>query len=183
MMWDEIVTWWNTLWIDPKPAATAIGGFVAAFLIFLLKDYFWQKRFARTQKKVELRQQQLDKLYAPLYLFYRETYVRFYTWRKENPDTKVAPQPFFKAKEQEERVVNLFAENAGYASQTLLRWWTAFRAQDEKQKRKELRNILIEIVVKEYQDLRKDLDLDYDKSELKTGQYLIGDEVGNHNRD
>jgi len=171
-MWNDIINWWLTLWVDQKPVATALAGFIAAFLLFLIKDYFWQKRFLRIQQRLALQQQQLDKLYSPLYSSFREAYSRFQSWKNANPDTELPLQPFFKTKEQEENLSRLFVENSGYASQTLLRFWTDYKAHDDdKEKRNELRKKVISTLIREYNLLRQQLKLDFDKTEIKTGEF------------
>lgn len=170
-MFEDIVNWWKTLWVDHKPAATAVAGFVSAFLLFLVKDLIWQPRYARAQKRIEFWQKQLDVFYAPLYALYREAYVRYYDWRRQNPDTRLKPQPFFVSLEDETEVAKLFAESPGYASQLLLRCWSDFSAADEPSQKHQRRHCMIVCIVREYNQLRKHLDLAYDSEEIQSGEF------------
>jgi len=168
---DDIVNWWKTLWTDHKPVATAIAGFAAAFLMFLIKDAIWQRRVSRLEKREQLQQRQLDNFYSPLYRFYRESYARFDYWRTKNPETTLERQPFFEPQNGETLVENIFAERSTYASQELIGLWSEFKATDDKVERNRRRQLLLHTLIKEYHGLRKGLSLDYDKGELSTGEF------------
>jgi hypothetical protein len=170
-MWNEIANWWRVLWTEQKPAATAIAGFVAAFAMFLIKDAIWQRRVSRLEKREQLQQKQLDNFYSPLYRFYRESYARFDYWRAKNPETTLERQPFFEPQSGETLAENIFAEHSTYASQTLITLWSEFKATDDKVEKIRRRQLLLNTLIKEYQTLRKGLSLDYDKSELSTGEF------------
>jgi hypothetical protein len=170
-MWEDIVKWWKALWVDHKPVATAIAGFASAFLMFVIKDAIWQRRVTREQKREEFQQKRLESFYAPLYRFYREAYARFDYWRAQNPDTKIERQPFFEPTTAESFAENLFAEQAGLASQDLLGLWADFMAINDKVEKNRRRNALVEKVVKEYNVLRQELKLDYNENELNTGTF------------
>ncbi len=170
-MSDEIVNWWKTLWTDNKPVATAIAGFVAAFLMFLIKDAIWQRRVSGLEKREQLRQKQLDNFYSPLYRFYRESFARFDYWRGKNPDTTLERQPFFEPQSDETLAEGVFIEHSTYASQALISLWSEFKATDDKLERNRRRHLFLTTLIKEYHGLRKGLSLDYDKGELSTGEF------------
>jgi hypothetical protein len=170
-VWDSVVDWWKSLWIEQKVPAAALAGFIAAFVLFLIKDALWQSRVVRVQKRSEFQQKQLDFFYAPVYRLYCQAYVRFQVWQQENPDTKLSPQPFFEPNDDESFVEKLFAEHPSYASPEVLRLWAAFRAVDGGAEKNDRRRAMISVLIKEYNLLRKELRLEYDKSELKTGEF------------
>lgn len=170
-MWTEIIRWWQTLWTDPTIIGGAIAGFISALVMFLFGDVIWKSRMERVKAKAEFRQKQLDCFYAPLYRFYREAYARFDAWHKANTDTQLARQPFFDGGDDEIFVENILAEHPGYASQLLLRQWAAYMATADKTERHNRRQVFIATLIKEYHALRRKLDLDYDKEELKTGVF------------
>lgn len=171
-MRNEIVNWWRVLWTEQKPVATAIAGFVAAFAMFLIKDAIWQRRVSRIDKRYELKQRQLENLYSPLYRFYRESYSRFDSWRANNPDTTLERQPFFQP-EGESFVERLIAQHSAYASTELIRLWADLNATDDKPEKLKRRKVFVETMIREYQELRKSLKLDYDRDELARGQFKI----------
>lgn len=170
-MWTEILKWWNSLWTDPTIVGGAIAGFIAAFIMFLIGDVLWKSRVERVKVQTEFRQKQLDLFYAPLYRFYREAYARFDSWKRENADTKLGRQPFFESSEDETFVEKILAEHPGYASQLMIQLWAAYKVTKEKGEKIRRRQAVITALVKEYQGLRRRLDLDYDENELKSGEF------------
>jgi hypothetical protein len=170
-MWTEVIRWWQSLWTDPTIVGGAIAGFISALVMFLFGDVIWKSRMERVKTKTEFQQKQLDCFYAPLYRFYREGYARFDTWHKVNADTQLARQPFFDDDKDETFVVKILAEHPGYASQLVLRQWADYMATTDKTQRNNRRQAFIATLIKEYHALRRKLDLDYDKDELKTGVF------------
>jgi len=170
-MWENILNWWQVLWVDHKPVATAIAGFISALLIFVLKDAVWQSRVTRLQKLEDFRQKQLEKFYAPLYIFYRESYSRFDYWHSQNLDTVLEKQAFFEAKDAEKFVESLFTEQSVYASKELIILWTNFKAVNDKVEKKKRRSFFVEELIKEYNSLRKDLNLNYSEKEVISGVF------------
>lgn len=168
-MWTEFIKWWGSLWTDSTIVGGAVAGFISALILFLIGDVIWKSRVERVKTQTEFRQKQLDSFYAPLYRFYREAYARFDTWKNENADTKLIRQPFFESGDDESFVEKILAEHPGYASQLMLRLWAEYKATKEKGERIKRRQTMITTLVKEYHELRRKLDLDYDKNELKTG--------------
>lgn len=169
-MWSDIVEWWKAVWTDYKIVAGAISGFIVAFLMFVIRDAIWQRRTDRIKRRTDFREKQLDKFYSPLYLYYREAYARFDVWKTQNPDTLLSRQPFFSdgSTDVEDTI---FKEASGYASQSLLKLWSEFKASSEKQERSQRRDLMIKSLVREYQALRRDLGFDCDENELKTGEF------------
>lgn len=172
-MWEDIVSWWKTLWTDHKPVATAIAGFAAAFVMFLIKDAIWQRRVNRVEKREQLQQKQLDNFYSPIYRFYRESYARFDYWRTNNPDSTLERQPFFDVQNSEVLMENIFAEHSTCASQELVVLWSDFKATDDKLEKIRRRKLVLKTLIKEYHRLRRDLGHDYDRVELSTGEFAV----------
>lgn len=170
-MWTDLLNWWYSLWADAAVVGGAVAGFVSALTMFLIGDVIWKSRIERVKSQAVFRQQQLDKFYAPLYRFYRESYTRFDLWKKEHPDSRLARQPFFESDENEVFAERIFAQHPGCASQTVLRLWSSFRASTDKNLRNTTRHEMIIALIKDYQLLRKQLGLDYSKSELKRGEF------------
>lgn len=171
-MWTELITWWESLWTDPKVTGRAVAGFISALAMFFIAEVIWKSRRERVKTQTEFQQKQLDCFYAPLYRFYREAYARFDAWKKENADTKLTRQPFFESGEGESIVEKVLAEHPGYASQKMLRLWAEYKATKEKNERIKRRQAMIVTLVKEYHELRRKLDLDYDENELRTGIFV-----------
>lgn len=113
----------------------------------------------------------MDNFYSPLYLYYRQAFLRFDTWKRDNPKTQLQRQPFFEGSDDAKIDEKIFNENAGYASQRIIQLWTKSQSLSSKRERNTERKEMIEILVKEYQDLRRKLGLDYDQDELKTGEF------------
>jgi hypothetical protein len=167
----DIVEWWKAVWADYKIVAGAIAGFIVALLMFVIRDAIWQRRTDRIKRQTDFREKQLDKFYSPLYLYYREAYARFDAWKTQNPESVLSRQPFFdEASTDVEETV--FKDASAYASQSLLKLWSEFKAAYEKQERTTRREIMVKSLVKEYQTLRKNLGFDYDENELKTGEFI-----------
>jgi hypothetical protein len=172
-MLNEILNWWKTLWTEQKIVAGVFAGFISAFLMFLIKDAIWQSRVIRLQRKTDYRQKQLDYFYSPLYRYYRQAYSRFDTWKRINPNSQLTRQPFFDSTEDEAVEEKIFSEHSSYASQLMLQLWSEFKATDENTERSIRRERMIRTLVKEYQDLKRKLDFEYDKDELKNGEFKI----------
>ena len=170
-MIEEITRWWLHLWSDPKIFGAAIGRLLTGLTLFLLSE-IWRNRSARAKLQEDRSQQRLNELYAPLYSFYRESYTRFERWRAKNPGTLAEQQPFFRNEEDESMVTTLLNERAGLASQQLIVSWTALRAGGSSIEKQHCRSRLVQIIVKDYQKLRRDLGLDYDQHELLSGNFI-----------
>ena len=170
-MWTEVIRWWQSLWTNPTILGAAIAGLISAFVMFLLGDVIWKSRMERVKTQEEFRQKQLDCFYAPLYRFYREAYARFDAWHKANADTQLVRQPFFHNGKDETFVEDILAEHPGYASQLMLRQWADYIAASDKMERHNRRQVFITTLIKEYHTLRRKLNLDYDKDELKMGVF------------
>lgn len=168
---EDFLNWWKNLWTDYKPVATAFAGFVSALLIFIIRDAIWQKRVNRVQRREDLLQKQLDNFYAPLYIFYREAYARFDYWHSQNPETILEKQPFFEPKDAESFVEKLFSEQPGYVSKELIRFWANFKAVSDKSEKNRRRFFFVEKLIKDYNNLRKELRLDYSEKEILSGKF------------
>jgi hypothetical protein len=167
----DFINWWQTLWVDATIIGGAIAGFISALIMFLLGDVIWKTRMEHVKSKREFWQKQLDQFYAPLYRFYREAYTRFHYWKLGNPETSISRQPFFESGQNEIFVEKIFAKHPGYASQSILRLWADFSTIEDKELRNAQREKFVFTLIKEYQELRRKLDLDYDKAELESGEF------------
>jgi hypothetical protein len=170
-MSSEIINWWKSLWSEQRVVAVALAGLIAALIMFIVRDAFWQTRITRKQRRLDLWRNQMDNFYSPLYLYYRQAFLRFDTWKRDNPKTQLQRQPFFEGSDDAKIDEKIFNENAGYASQRIIQLWTKSQSLSSKRERNTERKEMIEILVKEYQDLRRKLGLDYDQDELKTGEF------------
>ena len=162
-------SWWNSLWTDATVVGGAIAGFISSAVMFILGDMIWKTRVEKIKSKKSYQVSQLNNVYAPLYRFYREAYVRFDRWKEQNPDSALSRQPFFEPGHDEIFVKDILSEHTGYASQKLIQQWTDYVSTEENSLKKSYRLSLVTVIVKEYHGLLKKLKLDYDKTELKTG--------------
>ena len=170
-MWTEFLTWWQTLWTDATIIGGAIAGFFAALIMFLLSDVIWKSHIERVKQKHTLREKQLTDLYAPLYSFYKQAYIRFDVWKRENPDTTLNRQPFFEEGLNESEVHELMTEHAGLASPSLLNAWLNYSETNDKSTQGHLREIMIREIIVDYHKLRKQLKIEFDKDEMKQGMF------------
>ena len=162
--------WLPRFWDDPSVLGGAIGGFISAFVMFVIGEVLWKSWVAKRKAQVEYEQKRLDSFYAPLYGFYCEAYLRFDAWKAQNPSSKLDRQPFFDPGNDESHAHSIIAAHTGYASQLILRLWSEYQvsADDERSSR---RNNLVSALIKEYHGIRRTLHLDYDKVEIETGAF------------
>ncbi|MEZ2366387.1 MULTISPECIES: hypothetical protein [Bacillus] len=136
---------------------------------FLLLHYFIEPRKEKKRKKSE----KFKNFYAPLYMMINAR-LSFVIFRAKHDDSNLENVYFNDAGSpafiNNNYVIKFIIENSAYASIELLnelelyiRDVTEMDDSSEKNKR------LIGIIVKEYQQLRKELKMEYDKNELKTG--------------
>ncbi len=172
-MWTDIISWWKALWTEQKIVAGALSGFIAAFIMFLIKDALWQSRFVRIQRMTDFRQKQLDNFYSPLYQYYQQAYARFDYWKKENATSELPRQPFFDSTEERKFEEKIFTDHSGYASQQILQLWSAFNATSDNVERNKRRELMVRAIVKDYQKLKKQVGLENNEEELKTGTFKL----------
>lgn len=170
-MWPDIINWWKNLWSEQRVVAVALAGLIAALVMFIVRDAFWQTRVTRRQRRLDLWRNQIESFYSPLYMYYRQAFIRFDTWKSENPETRLQRQPFFETIDDAKVEEKIFNESAGYASQRMIQYWTSFQSLSSKVDKNNQRNEMVRELVKEYQNLRRKLGLDYDEDELKTGHF------------
>lgn len=170
-MWADFLQWWQSLWTDATIIGGAVAGLLSSMTMFLLGDIIWKTRVEKIKNETEFQQKQLNFFYAPLYIFYRESYARFASWKQENPDTNLVSQPFFRAGQDISFVQKIFSEHPGYASQPILLAWTDLNATDNKAVKQLHQENLVYLLIKEYHDLRRKLKLSYDKYELAEGVF------------
>jgi hypothetical protein len=168
-MWSEVWRWWTSLWADPKIFGAAAGALFTGIALLLLREG-WQHRSTQSTRRRDLAKSRLDALYGPLYVFYREADAHFETWRRANPGTQLKKQPFF-SKRGEGFVKDMFETKSSYASQALIVQWVELQSAADHEEERERRASFIETVVREYQGLRRELELDYDKGELFSGEF------------
>ncbi|MGR5996622.1 hypothetical protein ACT7DF_06215 [Bacillus cereus] len=143
------------------PAIVALGTFV-------LLHFVIEPRKERKRKRKE----KFKELYSPLYMIInaRLSLIRTHGRRngaKELYFSDAGSPPFI----NDNYMIEFTLENSSYASFKLLNELDAYirscteSGGGDHEKVEEL----IKIVVKEYQQLRKELKLEYDKSELETG--------------
>ncbi|WP_226087468.1 hypothetical protein [Mesobacillus sp. S13] len=148
--------------MDVKLISVLISGSVALF-IAVLNHFIITPYKERKNRKRE----QLKHLYAPLYGIINvrvklviEMSMRAKKLMLGNVDNKEYQSGVFMEK--------FIIEKSGYCSDELLEAWIEYSSQFGEFK-KETTERLVVAVVKEYNQLKKDLNLPYNKEELKTG--------------
>lgn len=168
-MWNEIFGWWNSLWTDPRIFGAAIGGLVTGLILLLLGE-MWRNRSAEMKWRKELSQARLNQVYGPLYKIYRSAYARFEVFKRLNPGTQVERQGFFEAND-ETTTGEILSQNPSHASQTLIEQWVAVSVAENREEQQRCRIIFVRTLIKEYQALRREIGLDYNRRELRTREF------------
>jgi hypothetical protein len=169
----EIARWWQSLGVGNDVLAGAMGGFISAFVMFIISDVIWKSRVTKIQERTKLYFEQLNEFYAPLYNFYRSAYSRYDIWRGENPDTRLERQPFFEPAGDETYPLELFSKYSGHASPALIRMWSTYQTTSDKQEKAQRRIQFLQALLEEYHGLRRKLKLSYDREEVKSGTYIV----------
>lgn len=169
-LWNDILTWWNSLWTDPKIFGAAIGGLVTGLVLLLLGET-WKHRSAESKWKKEHSQSRLDQVYGPLYSFYRGAYARFEAYKRDTPDTQTERQAFF-GTSSEDLVGRIISERTSYASQALIEQWVALSVAEDRDEQQRCRASLVRTLIKEYQGLRCEIGLDYSRGELRAQDFI-----------
>ena len=175
-MWQNILQIWIDIWANPDVNRTVIGGAVAGFFsalcMFLVGDVFWKSHLTRIQNQVDWEQKRLQHLYAPLYQFYSEAYTKFDLWHEEHKDSKQQRQPFFAANNAELHIKELLSQYGAYASPSLIKSWSLFGAAENSVQKAQYRKAMLSVIIKDYQSIRRRLKLDFDRYELKHGDFV-----------
>lgn len=170
-MWTDLSNWWQYLWSDPTIIRGTVAGFISSAIMFLIGEMLWKSRVERVRDRIEFQKERLNKFYAPLYMFYKKAYMRYEAWKKEHLDSHLTLQPFFEDDQSETFAENILSEHPGYASLSILGIWSDFQASSDKHIRNKLRNKMVAALIREYHELRRELKLDYDTYELKSGAF------------
>ncbi|MEI2396133.1 hypothetical protein [Paenibacillus phytohabitans] len=142
-----------------------ISAAVAVLIFFILHfivDPYKEKR--------KLTQERLQKLYSPLYaLILARGRVYKDTMRTTSKDKlslgSIKDHPFI----TREFMDKLIFENMAYASVELMDSWSSYVSRGSAPLEITVIENLIKISVRDFHKLRKELRLDYDKTELETG--------------
>jgi hypothetical protein len=135
-----------------------------AFIILALNFFIIEPR----KEKRNLRKEKLKNLYAPLYilLISQSKLAKSYNPQKSH-------MLFYYVKEEDKLMLSrtaihklVFAQ-IGYASNEFIELWTKY-SSTIPQKDENLHPLAV-LAIKEYNQLKKDLNLPYDEQELKTG--------------
>jgi len=136
-----------------------ISSAVVALAVFLILHFFIEPR----KENRKLAQERLNKLYGPMYSLIIARYNLAGRFLEEVTLGSIKDHRFL----TKEHMDDFFLENSGYASTELIHVWGKYASNDML----ELETIhdMIKTVVREYNELRKYLNMDYDIDAIQDG--------------
>lgn len=143
-------------------AWTAVISALVTITLFVVLNFL----LVPQQEKRKARQEQLNKLYAPVYGL---LLAQLEIGKNASVDRIIlggyGGHDFLTKLE----IDKMIYDNLGYASSNLIEAWAPFSARGKLPVSTELQENLVMVVVKDYNELKKQLRLPYNAKELKTG--------------